>query len=327
MQLIRRICPGEVITEAGQYDIPMDYYHTQDVCDGPSVSSTGLRKILLESPADYWAYSDLNPKRFEAEEVDAFTYGRAAHALLLGDDDFRARFAVVPDDAPPKPTQAQIRAAAEGRMSASAEERFSFWGPFAKENEGKTFLSEKELDDIGHIREALRANALVQVLMDGQSEQSLIWKDKTGIWLKSRLDMLSGTGDLADLKSTSQKDPRLLYRDIRIHGYDMQLGLATMALENVLDVPFTPEVYEGQRAAVLLFVYKKPPFHVMPVEVTYDALHWARLKCRQAIDTMARCLDTGIWPGPLEGIGQYTADYEVTELAERQRNGKLPVSV
>lgn len=315
-----------VIREAGQYDIPMEVYHTQ-CCAGPSVSSSGLRKILLESPADFWAYSDLNPNAFEREETDAFTFGRAAHALLLGDEDFKARFAVVPADAPPKPTKPQMLAATEGRVSKSAEERLMFWGPFMEANQGKTLLAEADLDEIMHIRDALRAHPIVPVLLEGQAEQSLIWQDEaTGIWLKSRLDMLSLTGDLADLKSTSQKDPRLLYRDIRIHGYDMQLGLGTMALEHVLGVPFTPEVYEGQRAALLLFAYKKPPYHIMPVEVTFDALHWARLKCRQAINQMALCLKSGVWPGPMDGIGRYTAEYEVADLADRQREGKLPLS-
>lgn len=314
-----------IIRENGQYDIPMEVYHTQ-CCDGPSVSSSGLRKILLQSPADFWAFSDLNEDRFDAEENDAFNFGRAAHALLLGDEDFRSRFAVIPDDAPPRPTVAQIRAAAEGRMTASSQERFDFWAPFDARNAGKTLIKESELDEIGHIRLALQSHEIVPLLMEGEAEQSLIWKDeKTGIWLKSRLDMLSATGDLADIKSTSQRDPKLLMRDIRLHGYDLQLSLATMALEAIHGVPFTPETYEG-KAAILLFIYKKPPFHIMPVQVTYEALHWGRIKCRAAIDLMAKCMMEGYWPGPMEHIGQYTDTYERDDLRARQAAGLLPLS-
>jgi hypothetical protein len=313
-----------VIRENGQYNISMDVYHGQP-CDGPSISSTGLRKIYLESPADFWARSDLNDDRFESEEHDHFVFGRAAHALLLGDEDFDALFAIVPSIAPPKPTTAQIKARDAGRVTDAAQERFSFWDDFQAMNAGKSLLKEEDLGSILHIKQALEAHPIVPVLLDGQAEQSLIWKDeKTGVWLKSRLDMLSATGDLADLKTTSQKRLDLLLRDVRMHGYDMQLGLATMALEQVLGVPFTPEAYEA-RAAILLFVHKQPPFHVMPVQVDYDALHWARLKCRQAIDTFAECIKSGVWPGPVEGIPVYTADYEATVLAEKQRNGKLPL--
>lgn len=317
---------GVVIDQPGQYAMSMDWYHSQ-CCAGPSVSSSGLRKIYHESPADFWAFSDLNDDRFEGEGSDAFTFGRAAHALLLGDEDFHAKFAVIPRKAPPKPTQAQLIARANGRVSDSAAERFAFWDVFEAEAAGKDMLSESDLIHIEHIADALRDHPVTNLLLEGQAEQSLIWQDqKTGLWLKSRLDMLASTGDLADLKSTAQKDLNLIHRDIRKHGYDMQLGLATMALEHVLDIPFSPDAYEG-RAAILLFVYKKPPYHVMPVEVDYDALYWGRVKCRAAIDRMAECIKTEHWPGPVEGIPVYTSEFEVADLQEKQASGALPSDV
>jgi hypothetical protein len=318
-----RVPNGQIITSPGQYDMSMDWYHSQCAA-GPSVSSSGLRKIYNESPADFWAFSDLNDDRFEREETDAFVFGRAAHALLLGDDDFMAKFAIVPASAPARPLQSQILARIEGRISKSAEERFEFWDPFEAQHAGKTFLSENDLDHIRHIRDALEAHPIVPLLLEGQAEQSLIWQDeRTGLWLKSRLDMLSGTGDLADLKSTARKSLPLIYKDIREKGYEMQLGLATMALEHVLGIPFNEQSYTG-RSAILVFVYKSPPYHVIPVEVDYDALYWGRIKCRKAIDVMAECIRTGHWPGPVEGIPRYSADYERTTLAEQQAAGILP---
>lgn len=320
------ITDGKIIDATGQYVMSMDWYHSQ-CCAGPSVSSSGLRKILNESPADFWAFSDLNDDRFDREETDAFTFGRAAHALLLGDEDFNARFAVVPSSAPPQPLKSQIIAREEGRVSKSAEERFAFWDGFYAANEGKTFLSQSDLEHIGHISRALAAHPIVPLLLEGQAEQSLIWQDeKTGLWLKSRLDVLSATGDFADLKSTSRNSLPLIYKDIREKGYDMQLGLATMAVENVLGIPFSQEVYEG-RSALNVFVYKTPPYHVIPVELNYDALYWGRIKCRKAIDLLADCIAKNEWPGPVEGIPTYTPDYELAKLVEKQTSGELPLSV
>jgi hypothetical protein len=38
---------GATITSPGVYsDVPLDIYHSQEICDGPSVSSTGLRRVL-----------------------------------------------------------------------------------------------------------------------------------------------------------------------------------------------------------------------------------------------------------------------------------------
>lgn len=318
---------GKTVPGPGQYVMSMDHYHSQ-CCPGPSVSSTGLRTIYNETPADFWAFSDLNDDRFEREDTGPFVFGRAAHALLLGDDDFDARYAVVPASAPPKPLPSQIKAREEGRVSAAAEERFAFWDDFEAMNAGKTLLNETDLEHIEHISKALGSHEIVPILLEGQVEQSLIWPDeKTGIWLKSRLDILSGTGDFADLKSTSQKDVRLLMRDIHKHGYDMQLGLATMAVESVLGVPFDPEVY-ASRSAILLFVYKKPPYHIMPVEVPFESLHIGRLKCRKAIDTMAECILNDHWPGPVSEIATYhTPAFEMERIVEAQAAGLFPLTM
>ena len=209
-------------------------------------------------------------------------------------------------------------------MSDSAAERFAFWDAFEALHEGKDFISEDDLETVMRIAETMRADPVVTTLLTGEPEKSIIWKDRTGVWLKSRIDVLSETGDLADLKTTTRRNLPLLFRDIRSHGYDMQMGLATMALENVMDVPFTADAYEG-RACVLCFVAKKPPHHVMPVEIDFDALHWARIKCRKAIDTFAKCLETGEWPGPVQGIPTYSvSEAERLEIEKKQETGEWP---
>lgn len=314
-----------VIREAGQYDIPMSVYHTQ-CCAGPSISSSGLRKIFLESPADFWCMSDLNDDRLEQPDNENFIFGRAAHALLLGDEDFDKNFMVIDHKAPPKPTKTQISARLQGRVTDAAQDRFSFWDAMEANHGHKDFLKEEDLEHIKHIAEALHNHPFVSVLFEGQAEQSLIWQDKkTGVWLKSRLDVLAATGDFGDLKTTSQKTKSLIMRDIRLHGYDMQQGLSTIAVEEVLGVDFTAESYES-RGAFNLFVYKKPPYHIIPIELDFEALHFARLKCRTAIDKFAECMKSGEWPGPVEGIPKYTIAYERDKLLAMQDESTLATS-
>ncbi len=83
------------ISTPGIYDIPMDTYHG-DCCVGPSVSSSGLRKIHFHCPAEYWAFSPYNKHAFPEPDGETLAFGRAAHCLLLGDEDFKARYAVKP---------------------------------------------------------------------------------------------------------------------------------------------------------------------------------------------------------------------------------------
>lgn len=317
---------GKIIRrDRGVYDMPMNWYHSQ-CCIGPSVSSTGLRTIYHQSPADFWAYSDLNDDRWPPPEISsAFVYGRAAHALLLGSEDFDKSFAITPKSAPPKPTAAQMNARENGRVSDNAAERFGFWDAFQAQNRDKDVLSEADYNSIEEISEAMRKDPIVQLLMTGRREQSLIWKDHpSGLFLKVRLDVLSDTGDYADLKTTRHTQLNLLYRDIRMRGYDMQIGLATMAVENILGIPFTPEAYAG-RSAILVFVTKTPPYHIIPIEIDFDAMYWARIKCRWAINKLKECIKSEHWPGPVEGIPVYTAEYEVTALADKQAAGLLPI--
>ena len=71
-------------------------YHG-DCTEGPGISSSGLRRIEAKTPLHYWATSYLNPDRIEEEPKDHFTFGKAAHDLLLGEGQFRAKFAIRPD--------------------------------------------------------------------------------------------------------------------------------------------------------------------------------------------------------------------------------------
>src|SRR4051794_35615536 len=89
---------GAVITAPGLYSgVPIQTYHGASLCGGPSVSSSGLRKIINQSPAHFWCESPYNPNRVEPKESDALVLGRAAHHLLLGEDDFSTLFIARPD--------------------------------------------------------------------------------------------------------------------------------------------------------------------------------------------------------------------------------------
>jgi hypothetical protein len=108
-----------------------------------------------------------------------------------------------------------------------------------------------------------------------------------------------------------------MMRDIRKHGYDIQEALGCIGCEQVLDMRIQNDV--------LVFVQKTPPYHVTPVEVTPDAIHHASLHLRKAIRIAAECVATGHWPGPAEGIVQFTlTDDEVERMQTQQESGALP---
>lgn len=173
---IRTLAEGEKITEPGFYAITLDRHHSQP-CDGPSVTSGVLRQMELATPADVWAFSLLNPDRWEKEQTTALRLGRAMADYVEGgmkavsrnfrvlpadkpnrptDTQLRnyqdkgvgdlSKFCLIPDDMPRKPTAAQIKAYDEGKASDSAKESVEKWR-FVEED-GRTPLKQSEADQI-----------------------------------------------------------------------------------------------------------------------------------------------------------------------------------
>src|SRR5262245_20346491 len=90
---------GGTIGRAGVYsNIPLARYHASDVCDGLSISSSGLRTIWHESPRHYWYRSPLNPNRAPEETSRQMVLGAAAHHLFLGQAAFNEHFIKTPDE-------------------------------------------------------------------------------------------------------------------------------------------------------------------------------------------------------------------------------------
>lgn len=322
---IETIEKGEQIMEPGAYRMDMEWYHSQEVCPGPSVSSTGLRKIALQSPWAFWKTWNGNPDRYpEKEESDSLILGKAAHSLILGDEIFEDHFIFVPEDAPKRPTKTQIAAfERDGKWSDAAEYGAAFWEAFDKRAAGRLLLKPEQMEKITYMAESLAANPhCVELLRSELIEVSMIWQDEpTGIWVKSRPDCIPTNGsDFSDLKTFAPKGSDLklsAQRSMTDFGYPMQMALAVMGSEQVF----------GATASECAFVFLQTsePYECIPIRVDEDSLYWARVLCRHGLDTMARCLEDGDWPG----IGQeiITYSYPPTmqgRFAEMQMAGLLP---
>lgn len=201
---------GTKITEPGVYaGVPMTVYHNQP-CDGPSITSSGLRTIFSDSLAHYWLRSPLNPDREEMEESEAVTLGRAAHHLLLGEANFRDQFSI-------RPAEWDSWRTRDARAWRESERM-----------EGRTALEPKHLDFIRRMAKQLADNSLIQGgILGGHTELSFFWKDQeTGVWLQARPDATpNDSGDFADLKVTSSLDDDFLSRNLADQGYGQQAAL------------------------------------------------------------------------------------------------------
>lgn len=267
---------GQKITLPGCYvDMPMEAYHGQP-CDGPSVSSSGLRTIWSESPAHFYARSSLNPNRKPEKPKDAFSLGRLAHKLLLeGRDGLEKDFAIRP-----------------GHWDSWRTKDAQTWKA-EQIAAGKTVVTEDDLVDVVGMAESLARHPLVKAgILDGAVERSLIWKDaETGIWLKSRPDVIpNASGIVADLKTTGSVTDEALAKSLGSFGYHCQGALVGDGLKEVYGL--------DMEAFALVWAEKVEPYCTRVTTLVPEDLERGRLQNRAALRSLARCLDTGKWPGP-----------------------------
>jgi hypothetical protein len=290
---------GQKIAESGVWALSMAQYHS-DICDGPSVSNSGLKTIWDESPAHYWCRSYLNPARIEeTEERPHFSLGRAAHHLLfLGRKGFDEEFVTRPE-----------------QWSDWRSKDAKLWREAALAD-GKTVITDSELELIAGMARSLAAHPLVKAgVLDGYVERSLVWKDQTGVWLKSRPDCIpNDSGDGADLKTTTSVRTDDLRRSIAAFNYPMQGALTAMAFENVLK--------RQLQTFSLVFVETKPPHCVRVVTIKPDDIERGLKQVRAAVNTFAECWASGRWPGP--GGEQQDAEFlDVPEWARKSIDDRI----
>jgi hypothetical protein len=311
--VIRTLAPGELISEPGFYNIPLSVHHGQP-CIGPSVTSGVLRKMELHSPADVWAYSRLNPNRYEDEDKPALRLGRAMAAYVEGGMDAVAQhFRVLRDDRPRRPTSQQIIAHAQGRASEAAKASILFW-TFVDED-SRDILTDAELAQIEAMGKVLAADPAAAAVMGGIPEVTMAYlDDRTGLWVLSRPDTVNFDGSVTDYKKVSSQgmpfSHRLIDRRISDFAYDMQLGLAAEAFETLTG--------EWPSIACIIAQSDKPPYHVILREILEEDLRIGQWRNRRALNRFAECLASGHWPGPGWDTSFYQRpDWQRTMLLEQ----------
>lgn len=181
--------------------MPDDVYHADPVPEG-SLSVSGA-KLLLDCPARYTAARA--PKK-------AFDVGHAAHAKILGEG---MGVAVIPDEI----LGANGAASTAKAKAFIAEARAS----------GLVPIKSDEAARIDGMAEAILRHPLAaRLLRDGQSEQSMFWRDpQTRVMLRGRVDWLTvspaGRPTIVDYKTSARSAaPAAFARYAWDFHYEMQ---------------------------------------------------------------------------------------------------------
>ena len=227
----------------------------------PALSTSGA-KLILKSPAHYrWAMD--HPPTTTA----TFNLGHAVHSLVLGSG--RPVTMIQSDDY-------KSKAAREERDHALTM--------------GAIPLTRTEHAQVAAMAEAVLNHPLAAALFtDGQPELSLFTHDDvTGVELRTRPDWIGRT--IVDLKTTVNANPADFDRIAWTYHYEQQ---AAWYLDEVARAGIMPD----EDRLLFVNVEKSPPYLVSVTELDAEALRIGRERNREAIDTFARCIATGEWPG------------------------------
>ena len=321
MTTIRTLAPGQKISEPGFYNIPLSVHHGQP-CDGVSVTSGILRTMELQTPADVWAFHQLNPNRWERPQTDALRLG-VAMALYVEGGKYRVLegFRLHPDDKPRRPTPSQIAAYDKGLPTDGGKVSVEYWR--AVDAEPQDYLTFAELDLICTMGKVLAADPAAAAVMGGIPEVTMAWQDeRTGLWLLSRPDTVNFDGSVTDYKKMAPGGRPFSYRmvDQRITDFAMDMQIA-----------FAAEVFEALTGtwpgvAGIVAQSDTAPHHVILREISEEDLRFGQFRNRRAIDRFAECLASGDWPGPGADVGAYQRpDWQRTMLLEQmQISGVAP---
>ena len=290
MQAIRY--KGQPIAKSGAYfGVPIEDYHSGHLCDGWSVSSSSLKR-MLQSPAHYWAACKRNPEREPEERSDALDMGAAAHCAALEPEKFAEQFVVSEyDDFRSKEARAW-REAARGT--------------------GKIVLTEDQHRTVKRMaaRLAQEPEALA-LFRDGLPELTFAHQDEhTGLWLLARPDFVPAdpSRGLVDYKTARTADPGAWSRQAFDLAYPLQAALALHVVEKAT----------GEKRPTFWFVVQESasPHVVTTLRLEPEQIAYGRQQMRDALDRLARCIETGRWPGYVEGPTSVVTPRYLSHLIE-----------
>lgn len=261
-------------------DMPFEEYLAVD-----AMSQSGLR-ALARSPWHYRNRVPVTPTR-------AMLNGTLAHCAQLEPDAMAARYVVVPEGAPRRPTEAQWNAKKSNEESMAAK---AWWSEFLDSVGTRQIVA---ANDYAVTQAQLRAIAaepyLAELFSRGYAEASVFCIDKTtGVYCKARPDWVHPVDKsgrkvkLVDLKTTADESPDGFSRALTSLGHHRQRAHYIRVFEQATGLEVVEFVFAAVTSAhpVLAVPYVLDPVDAQQGEEEVDEL----------LDRYAWCLREDQWP-------------------------------
>lgn len=263
----------------------------EEYCKIPAINKSGL-DLVADSPLHYWA-GYLDPERGPREETPAMKLGSAIHTILLEPHLFDQKYAVVPDDAPRRPTALQLNAK---KPSLETMEAIEFWEKFNANTAGKTILTAEQVQSCRAIQNSvLKSKAAQTLLTDGKAEVTVVWEknvlldDGTEVIVpcKARIDYLTAMAIL-DVKSTSSAAPAAFAKSVANYHYHLQAAWYSDGFFSITGekLPFVFLAFETAKPYACAFYLAEE-----------NVLEVGRKLYSPLLKKYAECVNKNYWPG------------------------------
>lgn len=253
--------------DPGLYEMSMEDYHQL-----PGANVSRLKMMRDKSPAHVlWERAHPTP------QTEAQLIGSLAHEAVLQPSLFASRYIRGPEG--------------DGRKKDVREA----WAQLESEQPDMAILKPGHFDQAMSMRRAVEGHRIACRLLEGQAEQSAIWKDpETGVLCKGRFDLLSSrTPTIVDLKSTKDASAENFARDIWNYRWHMQ---GAHYLTGAQELGFVAEHF------IIVAVEKAPPHCIAVFDLEADVLALAAEQLQPLYRMWAKCEAEGIWPGYPEKV-------------------------
>lgn len=293
------------VPAAQSIDLPLGLVDGMPMADylaDPGVSNSMLRS-LLDTPAHCFALH-IAPDRPARTSTEAQELGTLAHCAVLEPGEFDARYVVLPDDAPPRPSVRQWNAK---KPSASSVDAMEWWSEFNHRAAGRTVITGDEASGAQKQRDALLKVGKLRELLtapDSVREVSAFWLDKgTRRRCRARPDNLvfhsAREVSVLDVKSVRSLTRDGIMRAVTEHGYHRSQvhninGLRALGFK-VRDFAFG-------------FVSSAYPYLAAAFLIDEESIAQAEDEVGELMAQFDACSRSGNWPA-------FGDDYQSTGLA------------
>jgi hypothetical protein len=234
--------------------------------DLPDAHSTALKNILISPKACKWW-------RENRRDNDTLRQGRAFHTAVLEPDRFYLDFA----------------------CWYGGDRKGRKWDEFCLAHAEQTIITAKQYDAACRMRDAIFEDDVAGPLMraKGRSELTVRFKhEATGVMCKVRLDRLTTSPTLIDLKSTVNVSEAPFTNISGRYEYALQLALYRAAVVSALGIAPPTKI---------IAVQKEAPWDVVVYDLPESTLVIGMERAERALRLFAECNASGKWPGVAGG--------------------------